>query len=102
SSELVSQRIVDALQGTVQTPAAKVEPDHAPGREIMRQHPPRTARSGLVEDGVPDLAERILPRATRSTVLRCRQNRPNLLPLRLGEVRRIASAFHARRLPQST
>lgn len=95
-ANFIPQCIMDPLHGTVQPPAAEVEPDHTPGRKIMRQHAPRAARASLVEDGVPDLAERVLPRAAGSTVLRWWQNRPDLLPLRLGEVGRITNACHAR------
>lgn len=84
------------VQRAVLPTAANVEPDHAPGRNIMREHAPGAAHARLVEAGVPDLAQRILARPARSAVLGWGQRRPDPVPRQIGKVDRIRSASNAR------
>jgi hypothetical protein len=42
------------LPRAIQAPLAKVVIDDPPRRQVMRQHPPRTAAAQQIEDGVED------------------------------------------------
>jgi hypothetical protein len=60
-SELLAQNVVEIRPGTVQTPQSKVVVAGLPGRELVREQPPRAATPNDVEDGVQDFAWRMKP-----------------------------------------
>ena len=80
-------------------PAAEVLPNELPGRQIMGQESPGAARTGLIEDGIPDLAPWPLGRASALASLGGRKNGLDGFPLGIGHVGRVGFAFHNRFLP---
>jgi site-specific DNA recombinase len=78
--------------------------DVLPRREVVRQRAPGAPAAVEVEDGVPDLAQRVRPRPAGAPALRRRHQRPDDLPLRVRQVRRVrgpaaAAHRHARHRP---
>src|SRR5438067_10407318 len=82
-------------------PPAEVLPDIGVGREVMRQVAPLAAGARLIEDGVPDLAQRISARPTGLATFGLGKHRPDLLPLRIRQVTRVRLSLHTPVLPHS-
>jgi ABC-type polysaccharide/polyol phosphate export permease len=91
---------MNGLQEPRVPPAAEVLPDVLPGRQVVGQIAPLTAGAGLVENGVPDLADRIGPRATGLAAFGLGNGLLKQLPLFIGQVAGIGWACHTRTLPQ--
>src|SRR6185503_3216163 len=58
---LPARGVEHRLPGAVVPPPLEVGEDGALGREVVRQHVPLAAASGLVEDGVEDLPDLDIP-----------------------------------------
>src|SRR5439155_13547139 len=82
-------------------PPAEVLPDIGVGREVMRQVAPLAAGAPLIEDGVPDLAQRISAWPTGLAAFGLGKHRPDLLPLRIRQVTRVTLSLHTPVLPHS-
>lgn len=87
------------FQRAVVSPSPVLLPDGGPGRKIMRQRSPRAAVLGLVEDGVPDLAQQVAPWLARPAILGPRHCSPHNLPLPICQIRRVRLSTHAPKLP---
>ena len=61
-AELFAQGGIHLRPRTIQTPQTKVVIHGLPGRELMREQPPR-ATTPHVEDGIQDFADRMEPRS---------------------------------------
>ncbi len=55
-----AQSIVQALEGSVLPPVAKVGVDGLPGRKIMRQESPLATRAQDIEDGINNLSPQMI------------------------------------------
>ena len=86
--------VVDALPSPVIVPSAKVTVDQLPRWEVVGQHAPLAAGTIYVEDGVNDLAPRMLGRR-RSRLWR-RDQRFQNFPLFVGEVGRVGFRVRTR------
>src|SRR5437660_10396523 len=82
-------------------PPAEVRPNIGVGREVMRQVAPLAAGARLIEDSVPDLAQRIGARPAGLTALGLGKHRPDLFPLRIRQVTRVRLSLHTPVLPHS-
>src|SRR5262245_20179475 len=91
AAEVDPQDVVDLLEEALVPPGVEVVADQAPGREVVRQHPPGAARAGQVEQGVDDLPAGVGaassglaggPPLRREEVL-------DVLPLHVGQVARV-------------
>src|SRR5665811_1442745 len=83
-----AQRIVNTIKGAVLAPVAEVPVHGLPRREVLGQHPPRSARPHVIQDRVDDLTLGVLDRTTPGT--RLGQQPFDQLPLPIGQIRRIA------------
>jgi hypothetical protein len=54
---IAAEERVDVLPCAVIAPSSVVVPDVIPDRKIARQHPPLTAGSGALEDGIQDFTD---------------------------------------------
>ena len=77
-------------------PLAEPGVDGGPGREVVGQQPPRPAGPQVVEDGVEHLAGvGGRPAAVAAPGPGGREERPDPLPLVVGQVRRVKLPCHA-------
>jgi len=81
---LVAQHVVELFPRAVQTPQAKVVVGGLPGRDLVRQQPPRATTSDDVEDRIHDLARRVQPWSTNT--LGRRQKRIQTGELSIGQI----------------
>src|SRR5439155_10356745 len=82
-------------------PPSEMLPNIRVGREVMGQVAPLAAGACLVEDRVPDLAQRIGPRPTRLARLRLGKDPLEHFPLRVRQITRVGWSFHTLVLPRS-
>jgi hypothetical protein len=88
-----TESIVDPLPRSIQFPLAEIAVDQLPLGKVMGKHSPLTAGSGHVEDGVDDLASRVLNRLRAR--FGCWNQGLQDLPLRVGQVGFPAFGLHA-------
>src|SRR3954447_4271273 len=87
-AEVDPQGVVDLLEEPLVPPGVEVVADQAPGREVVRQHPPGAATFGQVEQGVDHFAAGVGAAASGLAFglpLR-REQVLDVLPLNLGQV----------------
>lgn len=97
-ADLLPESRVDLLPGAVQPPVAKLAVGGLPGREVVREHPPRPAGAEVVEDGVHDAPEfgGGGPAALLGAGFGFREERLQPLPLVVRQVGRVGFAAHDR------
>ncbi len=97
--DFLPQAGVDLLPGPVQPPGPEQAVDGLPGREVVREHPPRPAGPEVVEDGIDHLPpiddDRVA--ALRGPGLGFREEWRQPLPLLVCQVGRVGFTAHGRR-----
>ena len=79
---------MDGLEHEAPDESAKPPIHGRPGREVLRKHPPTAARARQIPDRVQDFAQIGLNRPP--LLGGARQERLNLRPLLVGQIRRVA------------
>jgi hypothetical protein len=88
----LDQSAVQPRPDTVVLPAPDLGVDGLPGREVVRQHAPRTAAAEEIPVGVEDLPQGDFTRPAAE--LLGRQKRFQALPLGIGQIGGVGFAFH--------
>ena len=89
----IFKRMVDLLEQAGIAPGCKPAIDRAPGRKVLRQLAPRTARAHHVENAVDDLAQQQTARAANA--LGGRQLRLDHAPFLIGHIALVAQTVAA-------